>query len=56
VGESGETVGVARVGRSSFVGFRLDGEDLQEIEVALDESAGRLLIASTATYPAPPRS
>jgi hypothetical protein len=56
VADSGAAVGVARVGRTTFVGFRLDGEDLQEIEVALDESAGRLLIASTATYPAPPRS
>jgi len=56
VADSGAAVGLARVGRSSFVGFRLDGEDLQEIEVALNESAGCLLIATAAAYPGPPRN
>jgi hypothetical protein len=56
VADGGEAVAVARVGRTSFVGFRLDGQQLQEIAVALDESAGRLLIATPATYSASPRS
>lgn len=56
VGDGGDTVGVARVGRTSFVGFKLDGEVLREIEVELDESAGRLRIVPTVDYPGPPPS
>ncbi len=51
--DGGEAVGVARVGRTSFVGFKLDGEALREIEVELDESTGRLRIDSAIAYPGP---
>lgn len=44
VGDGGDAVGIARVGRTNFVGFRLEGEVLREIEVELDEAAGRLRI------------
>jgi hypothetical protein len=43
-GPDGEVVGVARVGRASFVGFRLTDDSLDEVEVALDELTGRLSI------------
>ena len=49
----GDAVGVARVGRTSFVGFKLDGDALREIEVELDEPTGRLRIASAVDYPGP---
>jgi len=51
--DGGNAVGVARVGRTSFVGFKLDGDTLREIEVELDESTGRLHIASAVAYPGP---
>jgi hypothetical protein len=54
--EGGETVGVARVGRTSFVGFKLDGDTLREIEVELDEPSGSLHITPTVAYPGPPLS
>jgi hypothetical protein len=34
-------IGVARVGRASYVGFRLDADELREIEVRVTD-AGRL--------------
>jgi hypothetical protein len=43
--DTGEEVGIARVGRTSFVGYRLEEDVLREIEVELDESTGRLRIA-----------
>ena len=43
-GPDGEAVGVARVGRASFVGYRLTGDSLSEVDVALDEMTGRLSI------------
>jgi hypothetical protein len=43
--DTGEEVGIARVGRNSFVGYRLEEEVLREIEVELDPSTGRLRIA-----------
>ena len=43
--DTGEEVGIARVGRTSFVGYRLQEEVLREIEVELDPSTGRLRIA-----------
>lgn len=43
-GPDGEVVGVARVGRASFVGYRLTDDSLDEVEVALDEMTGRLSI------------
>ncbi len=48
-GPDGETVGVARVGRASFVGYRLMGDTLDEVEVALDEMTGRLSIGAADT-------
>jgi hypothetical protein len=33
------------VGRTSFVGYRLEEDVLREIEVELDEATGRLKIA-----------
>jgi hypothetical protein len=51
--DGGERVGVARVGRTSFVGFKLDGDALREIEVALDETSGSLHITPTVAYPGP---
>jgi hypothetical protein len=51
--DGGETVGVARVGRTSFVGFKLDGDTLREIEVELDESRGSLCITPAVAYPGP---
>jgi hypothetical protein len=45
---SGEAVGIARVGRTSFVGYRLDEDVLREVEVELDETTGRLRIAAGA--------
>lgn len=49
----GEPVGVARVGRTSFVGFKLDGDALCEIGVELDEASGRLKIDGGVAYPWP---
>jgi len=43
-GSGGETVGVARVGRNSFVGYRLEEEVLREVEVELDQASGALRI------------
>ena len=43
-GPDGQAVGVARIGRTSFVGYRLMDDSLDEVEVALDESTGRLSI------------
>jgi hypothetical protein len=54
--DGGETVGVARVGRTSFVGFKLDGDALREIEVELDETNGSLCITPAVAYPGPPLS
>jgi hypothetical protein len=54
--ESGETVGIARVGRNSFVGYKLEDDVLREIEVELDEASGKLRIAAVETYPLPPAS
>ena len=51
--DGSEAIGVARVGRTSFVGFKLDGDVLREIEVELDEATGRLRIASAVAYPGP---
>lgn len=48
-GPDGEAVGVARVGRASFVGYRLTGDSLDEVEVALDELTGRLSIGPSAS-------
>jgi hypothetical protein len=42
--ESGEEVGIARVGRTSFVGYRLEADVLKEIDLQLDEAAGKLKI------------
>jgi hypothetical protein len=42
--ETGEQVGIARVGRNSFVGYRLEEDVLREVEVELDETAGRIRI------------
>jgi hypothetical protein len=42
--ESGEEVGIARVGRTSFVGYRLEADVLKEIDLQLDEEAGKLKI------------
>lgn len=53
VPEGGEPVGVARVGRTSFVGFKLDGDALREIEVELDETNGSLCITPAVAYPGP---
>ena len=53
VSDEGDTIGVARVGRTSFVGFKLEGEVLREIEVELDESSGRLRIVPAVAYPGP---
>lgn len=44
---AGGAIGVARVGRNSFVGYRLTGEELEEVPVDVDETAGELHIAST---------
>ncbi len=40
----GEAVGVARVGRTSFVGYRLEADVLKEIEIILDEGEAQLRI------------
>ncbi len=40
----GFSVGVARVGRNSFVGYRLTDLGLAEVEVAVDEASGALQI------------
>lgn len=53
VSDEGDAIGVARVGRTSFVGFKLDGEVLREIEVELEESTGRLRIIPAVAYPGP---
>src|SRR5574338_193785 len=42
--ETGEEVGIARVGRTSFVGYRLEADVLKEIDLQLDESSGNLRI------------
>lgn len=42
--ETGGEVGIARVGRTSFVGYRLEEDVLREIEVELDEASGQLRI------------
>lgn len=42
--DGGEQVGVARVGRNSFVGYRLEAEQLREIEIILDEGTSQLRI------------
>ncbi len=42
--DSGEEVGIARVGRTSFVGYRLEADVLKEIDLQLDEEAGKLKI------------
>ena len=39
------TIGVARVGRTSFVGFRLDKEALEEVEVQYDDQSATLRIS-----------
>jgi len=54
--DTGETVGIARVGRTSFVGYKLEEDVLREIEVELDEASGKLRIGQTETYPLPPAS
>jgi hypothetical protein len=51
--EGVEAVGIARVGRTSFVGFKLDGEAMREIEVELDETSGSLRITPALACPAP---
>ena len=43
--DTGDEVGIARVGRTSFVGWKLEEDVLREIEVELDEVSGRLRIA-----------
>lgn len=43
--DTGDEVGIARVGRTSFVGWKLEADVLREIEVELDEATGRLRIA-----------
>jgi hypothetical protein len=52
-GDAGHEVGIARVGRTSFVGYKLEEQVLREIEVELDESTGQLRIARAAAYPEP---
>lgn len=42
-GEGGP-VGIARVGRTSFVGFRLDEGVLEEVPVDFDDAAARIVI------------
>ncbi len=42
--ESGEEVGIARVGRTSFVGYRLEADVLKEVDLELDEASGKLRI------------
>lgn len=42
--EGGDQVGVARVGRNSFVGYRLEAEQLREIEIVLDEGTSQIRI------------
>jgi hypothetical protein len=39
-----EPVAVARVGRNSFVGYRLDHAELREVEVAFDDDHARIRI------------
>jgi hypothetical protein len=43
--DTGDEVGIARVGRTSFVGWKLEEDVLREIEVELDEATGQLRIA-----------
>lgn len=40
----GAPVGIARVGRTSFVGFRLDEGVLEEVPVEFDDAAARIVI------------
>jgi hypothetical protein len=51
--DGGEALGIARVGRTSFVGYKLEDEVLREIEVELEESTGELRIPRVEAYPAP---
>ena len=45
--EPGETpLAVARVGRRSFVGYRMDEAGLAEVHIELDEAATKLVIGS----------
>lgn len=53
-GPDGQAVGVARVGRASFVGYRLTDDSLDEVEVALDEMTGRLSISPGPDQVSPP--
>jgi len=42
--EDASPVGIARVGRSSFVGYRLDTAGLTEVPIGFDERTGMLTI------------
>jgi hypothetical protein len=48
------TLGIARVGRNSFVGFRLDNEMLAEVEVKYDDQSATLRIGNATPAPPPP--
>ena len=41
---AGGAVSIARVGRTSFVGFRLDAAGLEEVKVEYDGEASRIVI------------
>lgn len=45
--ETGEELGIARVGRTSFVGYRLEEDVLKEIDLQLDEESGKLKIVAS---------
>ena len=53
-GSDGSAVGVARVGRTSFVGSRLTDDSLDEVDVALDEATGKLSIVLAHLEESPP--
>ncbi len=46
--DGGEEVGVARVGRNSFVGYRLEADVLKEIEIILDEGGELRIVGAEA--------
>ena len=41
-----EPLAVARVGRRSFVGYRIDAEGLAEVPIEMDEESARLVIGT----------
>lgn len=47
-------LGIARVGRTSFVGFRLSDAELEEVPVEYDDQTGTLRVSGPAPKPPAP--